>query len=221
MTTETAAPTMTGQGLFHDWVVALSVGEAIGFVPPALAGATLATAGVADSWLVVGLTVAGVVEGVAIGVFGARVLARHLPDVDRVDWVVATALAAGLAWFLGMGGSAVLGAADDHAALVLVAVVPAWFAGLLAMGYAQWLVLRRVVARASRWIWVSAGAWLVGVAIPVTALSVVPNDWPAAGHLAVGVVSAVAMGATVAVLTGATLVRLVVAAHPGGALDQG
>lgn len=48
----------------------------------------------------------------------------------------------------------------------------------------------------------------VGVLIPVTALSVVPNGWPLAAHVVMAIASAVAMGATVGALTGRTLRQL-------------
>lgn len=202
--------------LLRDWVVALTMGEFVGFVAPAATGAALASAEVSDLTLVLGLTLAGVVEGLAIGVAGARVLGRHLAGFGRDQWVARTSLAAGYAWFVGMGGAALLGRPGAPTAL-LVVLVPLWASGLVSMGWAQWLVLRQLefVTRSSRWIWVSAAAWLVGVAIPVGALSLVPNGWPVGAHVVVGVASAVAMGATVALLTGHTLRRLVAGADPG------
>ena len=76
------------------------------------------------------------------------------------------------------------------------------------MGYAQWRVLRSVVARSSIWVWVTAGAWVIGIAIPVTALSLAPNSWPGWVHAVIGVVAAMVMGVTVGALTGRTLERL-------------
>jgi purine-cytosine permease-like protein len=76
------------------------------------------------------------------------------------------------------------------------------------MGVAQWLVMRRRVTGSGRWVWVTSGAWLVGVAIPVTALSVAPGSWPPVAHALIGVTAAVAMGLTVGVLTGRTMQRL-------------
>lgn len=60
-------------------------------------------------------------------------------------------------------------------------------------------------SRSSAWVPVTAGAWLVGVLIPVTALSLVPNGWPLLSHAIVGVAAAMAMGATVGAITGRTL----------------
>jgi membrane protease YdiL (CAAX protease family) len=161
---------------------------------------------------VVGLTVAGLVEGLAIGSAQAWVLARYVPSVSGRRWVGATVLAAGLAWLAGMGGASLLGAEGAPVGLVLVLVVPAWVAGLLSMGYLQWLVLRRQVPRSSRWIWVTAGAWLVGVMIPVATLSAVPNNWPTWTFALAGVAGAVLMGLTVGAITGRTLHRLLAGA---------
>ncbi len=137
--------------------MAFVVGELIGFVPPAAAGVTLASIEVADAYLVIGLTLAGVLEGTAIGITQARVLGRYAPSVDGRRWIVATAGAAGFAWFVGMGGSALLGANIAPTPALIVLLAPAWCAALASMGYAQWRVLRTTVAHSQRWIGVTAG----------------------------------------------------------------
>jgi VIT1/CCC1 family predicted Fe2+/Mn2+ transporter len=110
-----------------------------------------------------------------------------------------------------MGGRALLGSDILPAGLVLAVLVPAWAAALLSMGYLQWRVLRSPLPRSRRWIWVTAGAWLLGVMIPVVALSAAPDVWPAWAHAIIGVLAAVAMGAVVGALTGRTLERIL---HP-------
>ncbi|HEX6311358.1 MAG TPA: hypothetical protein VF152_06995 [Acidimicrobiia bacterium] len=190
------------------WTLAFLVGELVGFVPPAVTGASLAAAGVSDAALVVGLTVAGLLEGAALGAAQAWVLARSAPAVDRRAWVLATTAAAGFAWFVGMSGGALAGSAVAPPAVLAAVLAPAWVAALLSMGYAQWLVLRRTVPASGRWVWVTAGAWLLGVMIPVVALSAAPDGWPGWIHAVVGVLAAVAMGLTVGALTGRTLDRL-------------
>lgn len=194
-----------GFRLRRRWTAAFVVGEMIGFVPPAVTGAVLAAQGAGDVALVVGLVLAGSLEGAALGWTQSAVLARALPGLARLPWIVATSLAAAAAWLAGMGGVAVIQAVGPAA---LVVVGPGFVAGLLAMGVLQWWVLRRHVAGAGRWITVTSGAWLVGVMIPVVALSGVPDGWPLPVHVVVGVASAVLMGLTVGLLTGATLVRL-------------
>jgi hypothetical protein len=197
-----------GSGLRRAWIRACVVGELIGFLPPAIVGAALGALGAPDPLMVIGLTSAGLLEGAALGIAQAGVLRRHLPAVDGPHWVIATTAAAGFAWFVGMGGSSVLAAGALPTAVMLVAVVPAWIAGLLAMGIGQWLVLRRVVTHSARWIPVTATAWLIGVMLPIAALSLTPNAWPPWTFVVVGVAAAVAMGMTVGVITGSCLVRL-------------
>ncbi len=202
------------------WTRACVLGELLGFVPPALAGATLGALGAPDAVMVLGLTLAGLLEGAALGRAQAWVLRRDAPTVDHHGWVRATVAAAGFAWFVGMGGGALLGADILPGAVAAIVLVPAWTAALLAMGYAQWRVLRRTVPRSGRWVTVTAGAWLVGVMIPVVALSVTPNGWPPWAFVAVGVAAAVAMGFTVGAITGTTLARLLAGAgglQPDGA----
>jgi hypothetical protein len=77
---------------------------------------------------------------------------------------------------------------------VLLVMVPAWTAALLSMGYAQWRVMRRSVPGSVRWIAVTSAAGLVGVMIPVGALSAVPNSWPVWARAVIAVLAAVAMG---------------------------
>lgn len=189
----------------RDWTVAFVAGELVGFVPPAVTGAVLAAHGAGDVALTAGLTVAGTLEGAALGWTQSAVVSRALPGLLRRQWIGATALAAALAWLAGMGGSAAIQA---FGVMSLVFVGPGLVVGLLAMGVLQWLVLRRHVPGARSWIGVTSGAWLVGVMIPVTALSTVPNGWPLPVHVVVGVAAAVLMGITVGLLTGTRLVRL-------------
>ena len=194
-------------GFRRRWTAAFLFGELVGFVPPAMTGVVLGGAHVSDPTMVAGLTVAGLLEGAAIGGAQARVLARSAPEIDGRDWMIATTAAAGFAWFVGMGGGALMGSSAGSP-LLLIGLVPAWSAALMSMGYLQWRVLRRSVDRSARWVPVTAGAWLVGVMIPVVALSAAPNGWPGWAHGVVGLVAAVAMGCTVGALTGRTLERL-------------
>jgi hypothetical protein len=188
------------------WTLAFVVGELVGFVPPAVVGAWLGFSGAGDVALVVGLTVAGAVEGLAIGTAQAWVLRRFAPTIPTTGWIVATASGAAVAWLAGMGGAAIMGSGAPPAALVVL--VPVWTLGLMAMGYLQWRVMRPVVPKSGRWVPVSSGAWLAGVLIPVAVISTVPDDWPTSAHIALAVLAAVAMGLVVGVWTGGTMSRL-------------
>ena len=204
------APMEVGGGvhLRRDWTLAVALGELVGFVPPAVTGASLAALGAPDVAMIVGLTLAGALEGLSVGAAQAAVLRRHVADVDRRRWVLSTVAGAAFAWFVGMGGGALMGSGVGPPALLLVVLVPAWTAALLAMGYLQWRVLQVTVPHSGRWVPVNAGAWLLGVMIVVVALSAAPNSWPGAVHAAIGVAAAVLMGLTVGALTTRTLAHL-------------
>jgi hypothetical protein len=199
---------MGAPGLRGRWTTAFCVGELVGFLPPAITGAVLAAAGAPDSVLIVGLTAAGSVEGAVLGVAQARVLRDELPQLRSSEWVAATAAGAGFAWLVGMTGGALMGSDVVPPAVLAALLPPAWVAALLAMPYLQWRVLRHAVPRAGRWVWVNAGAWLVGVAIPMVTLTAWPNGWPVWSRAIAAVASAVVMGVTVGALTGTTLDRL-------------
>lgn len=199
--------------LRRQWIVAFVIGELVGFIPPAVVGAGLAAAGGPDGVVVPSLTAAGSLEGAALGTAQAVVLRRHLPRFRTAGWIIATAMAAAFAWMVGMSIGSLLGNLQDPPGWLFPALAVAALAALLGMGFGQWLVIRPVVPNSSRWIPVTAGAWLIGVAIPVVAISLVPNEWPAAGHATIGVVAAVAMGVVVGAITGATMQRLVARAR--------
>ena len=198
------------------WTIATTLGELLGFAVPALVGATLGALEVPQLPMAAGLVLAGAGEGAVLGAFQGRSLAPAVATDDvtaakiRRDWTRATAAAAMIAWILGMTPSTVLDG-DPSAvapAVLIVGGVVLGLAFLLVMGVAQWLVLRRVVAGAWRWIAASALAWPLGVAVPVVALMAVPDGAPMAAHAVVGVLAGVAMGAVVGGITGRTLVRL-------------
>ena len=195
-------------GLRTRWTGACVLGELVGFLPPAVVGTALGSAGASDPVMVVGLAAAGALEGAALGYAQSRVLDRHLPALDGTAWVLATAGAAAFAWAVGMGGPALFDSGLP-VGLVLAVMVPAWLAALLAMGAAQWWVLRQVLPRSARWIPVTAGAWLLGVLIPVAAISLTPDGAPAWARVAIAVAAAVGMGVTVGVLTGGALMGLI------------
>ena len=186
-----------------EWVRACIVGELVGFVPPAAAGALLFAVDASEVVMIAGLVAAGLAEGVILGFAQSRVVARLLPRVS--GWTRATATAAGIAWLAGMGGSALVQAAGPIGLLI---AAPAWVLGLLSMGYLQARRLDPVTTGAYRWVPVTTSAWLVGVALPVITLSVIPNGWPLPIHVIVAVAAAVAMGATVGAITAGTLLRL-------------
>lgn len=187
------------------WTAAFIVGELVGFIPPAIVGAWLGSVGAVDVVLVLGLTVAGALEGASIGAAQAWVLRRYRSPIPFGSWVLATAGGASAAWCAGMAGGAVMGSVDS--AWPLAVFVPLWIVGLMAMGFLQWLVMRGRLLRTTSWLLISPAAWLIGVLIPVVAITATPDQWSVAAHVVPAVLAAVLMGAVVGLLTATAMRR--------------
>jgi hypothetical protein len=72
---------------------------------------------------------------------------------------------------------------------------------------AQWTVLRRHVARAGVWVAANALGWLAGLVVVFAAIGVAPAGSPVLVVLC-SVLGGLGMGLTMALVTGAFLVRL-------------
>ena len=158
------------------------------------------------------------IEGAVVGFAQGRELGRVLPRFSHREWVVATAVGAGVAWLLGMAPSTVVALASPPtdtgvSAEPPVAVVLVLAAGMgLALGpilaLPQWWVLRRMVPRAGWWVAANAAAWAVGMAVIFAGIQLIPNDaswFAAAAEVAVTCVLA---GFAVGAVHGLMLVRL-------------
>lgn len=194
--------------LWRSWTGWATAGEFAGFAVPAAVGALLANA--APGVMFLGLLTAGAMEGAVLGWAQARVLTRAVPGLDGRRWVLATSGAAALAWAIGLVPVA-LGERLPRIPLPVL-VGGAAVAGtvlLASIGTAQWLVLRRHVPRAARWIVTTAGAWALGLAAftAITTPLWQPGQ-PVVVVAAVGLLGGLVMAATVAALTGWALVRL-------------
>lgn len=125
-------------------------------------------------------------EGLLVGSAQARALRGALPGLPGADWIKATMLGAGMAWLLGMVPStlAALAAAGPSGSAAPMTEPPALAQYGLALllgavtgpvlGLGQWLVLRRHVARAGRWIMANAVAWAVGMVVIFLGMDQVP-----------------------------------------------
>ena len=195
--------------LWRTWFVTVTVGEFVGFVVPAAVGALLADA--PSVVMVPALVGAGVVEGAALGAAQARVLRREFGTFPTARFVVATSVAAALAYAIGLL-PVVLG--DRLTALpwpLLVAFAAALGAALLAsIGTAQWWVLRSVLPGSASWIATTAGAWAAGL---TAFLALTTPLWHPGQDVLVaagiGILGGLVMAAVVAALTGLAFVRLV------------
>lgn len=170
----------------HRWIVLVTGAEALGFLVPAVTGVAAAGLGaLAQGALLVG---AGVVEGAALGAGQAWALPVR---VDRVRYVGLTALAAGVVWAAAMIAVGVGGVAWVAAAAI----------GLVAIGGAQWLELRRHVARAHPWIAWTALAWLVALPISFLPGPLVDEATPASSVVTLFACAGLVMAYVMALVT--------------------
>jgi hypothetical protein len=191
--------------LLAQWIAWVTVGETLGFAVPAAVGAATVSAPTALG--IAALLAAGAVEGAVLGAAQAHVLRRALPGLPSGRWTVRTSAAAVLAYALGLAPSTVGGAWPQP--VLIVFAVAVGIALLLSIGTAQWTVLRGHVPKAARWIVITAGAWLAGLAVFFV---VAPPLWqpgqPLPLVILIGVVAGLLMAATVAAVTGVGLLRL-------------
>lgn len=189
------------------WVLAVTIGETLGFALPAVLGITLAHAGAAGTVLYASAVVAGAGEGALLGL-GQWIGFGPARPVPRGPWVAATAGGAALAWSI--GGLLFLLEDLDWASwltwgtagvgcLVMLASIPAL----------QWLVLRPAVPRSGWWVPATMGAWAVALLWTVAPSPVVDETTPAGTLIGVYTAAGLLMALTVAMLTGLAARRLV------------
>ena len=159
-------------------------------------------------------------EGVLVGSAQARVLRIVLGGLSVADWIKATMLGAAVAWLLGMVPSTVAalvasgplsGATSAPEPSPTVQYGLALLLGAVTgpvLGLGQWLVLRRHVVRASRWIMANAVAWALGMVVIFVGMDQIP--WKRGGLVVVLGIYLVccAAGALVGVIHGWVLRHL-------------
>lgn len=153
---------------------------------------------------------AGAVEGAVLGWSQARVLRRRLPGLSVPRWVAGTAAAAATAWGIGLTPSAAHAVWSQWPTPVLALVgVVAGAALLCSIGFVQWLELRRHVPRSGFWVLASAAAWCAGLLAFVGVSSPLWHEGQSVILIAViGALGGLAMAATMAVVTGFAMARL-------------
>jgi hypothetical protein len=199
---------LRGRRLAWAWFWVVTVAETVGFAAAAGVGALTADAGAVV--VVLSLLAAGAVEGAALGWGQATVLRHALPGLSRRRWVAATAGAAASAYLIGLVPSTFAASMAAWPPVLFGGVVLLLGCGLLAsIGAAQWLILRRHVDRAWRWIGATAAAWIVGLGVFLGfAMPLWRPGQPFALIVAIGVAGGLLMAATTSAITGCALRRL-------------
>lgn len=201
--------------LLRRWVLRFTLGELVGFgLLPALGGTLVAawTNGMSATpraLLLYAVAVgAGFGEGAVLGAFQRPVVQALFPSVSGRRWVLATGLAASVAWAAGMLAPTL----DDVVGLSTGAMVGIWAAAgvviLSSIGTAQAWVLRGHTSRARSWIVANAVGWLCGLPWTFALPALLPDDAPPVAFGGVFAVAGVLMGATTGWVTGRWLQRL-------------
>lgn len=203
---------MTGP-LRRRWVIAVTAGEAVGFMIPAAAGGVMAVAATPTFIVYPVMIAAGACEGALLGVGQSIGFGPAL--VRRPAWVAVTALGAAVAWSIGMLPSTIAGFDPGSpasvpwmiaGALLLLASIPAL----------QWLVLRRVMRRAFWWVPANAGAWAAGILWTLAPSPFIDETTSFPVLLGAYLVAGLLMAATVAFLTSFAAVRVQKSVHQAG-----
>lgn len=193
--------------LWVRWVFAMTIGELVGFAVPMIVGIAAWMLGMSDFAIAAIVTLAGAGEGAAIG-FAQWLVLRDVLPINRRDWVLATALAAVVAYAIGMLPSN-LGDLSRFNTIILISVGGALGVVFLAsIGFAQWLVLRSTLPNAYWWILANVVAWPLGVAVPLIGMALVPDGAAPVVWIVTGITCGVLMGVVVGSITGLVLVWL-------------
>jgi hypothetical protein len=204
----TAAGTAADRAFLRRWLLVVTAGEVAGFALPAVVGPLTSDRSAAVSYPA--LVVAGLVEGAVLGWAQWSVARRRLPALSRRRWIGLTSVGAAMAYAVAM------------LAPTFWDVLSSWSIGLqvlvfalggtlllLTIGTAQWVELRRHVARAARWIAVTALAWCLALAVFFAVATPLWQEGQAFWlTLVIGVVAGLAMALTMAAVTGWGMVRL-------------
>jgi hypothetical protein len=196
---------MTDKRLFR-WVLLVTLAEAAGFTVPAAVGVAVTAALSKPIMTFVAMVLAGSVEGAVLGSSQADCLYRWRVLPARRRWVVATSVGAAVAWSLGMLPSTLGGL--NLTPGTAVAVVAGGLILLASLPLAQYFVLRDHVRRPVLWIPINVVAWLLGITWTLLSSPWVDQSTPTGTLILVYGVAGLCMAATVAVVTGLGMIRL-------------
>lgn len=182
----------------HDrrrWILAVSLGEGIGFAIATTLAILGLVAGIDGPGRLALAMVGGALEGAALAAGQYLGMRTGRPVAWR--WFGATALAAALAWALGMMPSTV--GVDLGEPVALIALGIGGIVLLASIPVAQWLVLAR--PGTFRWVPVNAGAWLVAILWTFAPSPFIDEQSPIVVVAALYVTAGVLMAVTFASLT--------------------
>ncbi len=147
---------------FWWWISFVVVTASGGFFAPALAMAFSVTEGWDGGGQFAILTLAGLFQGLVLGIGEVIALRRGPLRVPAGRWIFATTVGMGLTWIVALlPGS--FARPDWSNPAVVVGMIVAVLVVILIVPFAQWLILRSRVADAWRWILVMSISTALGV----------------------------------------------------------
>lgn len=228
---------MRSWNLWSKWILANSVGELLGLGATFLIGAGLFAGlseapGIGPALLTAALmTATGALEGVIVGLAQWTVLSRAIACISRRSWVVATIVGGVAAWFFGsivmtlasLSADAGASAAQEppQALVLMMASAMGVVAGVV-LSSAQWIVIRRHVQRAWRWLPANAIAWAAGMPLIFAGIDLAQKvASPLMASVVMGMTIALA-GSVVGAIHGVALVILAaeIEARPGSSTPR-
>jgi hypothetical protein len=177
------------------WIIAVTLGEATGFAVAAGIAVFTIVLQIDGAVRLVLVVAGGAIEGAALASGQYLAMARNRPRAWL--WIGATAVAASVAWLLGMLPSTLRLELGSIGAIVLAVL-----GGMLLLAtipLAQWLVMRR--RGTFRWIPVNMGAWLAAVLWTAAPSPLVDERSPIPLVASLYLMAGLLMAVTVAVLT--------------------
>lgn len=210
------------------WVVYCTLGELLGIsLVAAIAVAHLEWLGepqnLVGKWLQLLIMLgAGTLEGLLLGWFQARMLQRRYPGFELRAWWRMTALAAAIAWLLGMvypvffvplDAPAVVSTEPDLLLSLLLYVGAGAALGTL-VGAMQARVLRQWAYDTPRWIVGNAFGWAIGLGWMYLGASLPSLDTPVWLIVALGAAGGILAGLSLGIVTGLVMGYIVPKSEP-------
>lgn len=194
---------------YRRWVAACAAAETVGMT--AAAGAAVLADGLSGPPALGVVVAGGLVEGTALGIAQASVLARIAPALSRVRYLAATVVVAGLGWAAASAPSVVGDGGDAEQPPVVLVVLGAVALGLVlgvVLGTAQALTLRGVVRHPGRWVVANAAAWPLAMALIFVGATLPGAGWSAASVVVMGALTGAIAGTVLGLVSGLFLPTL-------------
>ena len=190
----------------RSWFFRVLLGETAGFVVPGLAWFAVWKAVLPPPGAAAIVALSGAAEGAALGIAQWLTLREWHAGFSRT-WILASAAGASVAWTCGMTPSTAhdLGSPTWLSIALGVSLAPVL---LLSLPGAQWLVLRRYVPNAWKWVSWSTAGWRLALPATFIGPAILPSDASSLQIAVTWAISGMAMAAIVAAFTGYAMSRI-------------